>query len=76
MLEPVKHPQERIEVANAVRDAEARLQEAQRNYERVQSLHEKGYVSHQPLDAAQTTLTLARSQLRYNQERRGVAQHG
>ncbi len=69
MLEQVKHPQERIEVANAVRDAEARLQEAQRNYERVQSLHEKGYVSRQQLDAAQTTLTLAQSQLQSARQR-------
>ncbi len=69
LLETVKHPQERIEVENAVRDAEARLQEAQRNYERVRTLHEKGYVSRQQLDTAQTALTLAQSQLQSARQR-------
>jgi len=69
LLETVKHPQERTEVANAVRDAQARLQEAQRNYERLTRLHEKGYVSRQQLDSAETALTLAQSQLRAAEQR-------
>ncbi len=69
MLETVKHPQERVEVANAVRDAEARLQEAQRNYERLQKLLEKGYVSRQQVDNAYTALTVAQSQLQIAQQR-------
>lgn len=69
MLETVKHPQERIETENALRDAQARLQEAQRNYERLQRLLEKGYVSRQQVDSAQTALTLAQSQLRAAQQR-------
>lgn len=68
-LETVKHPQERVEVANAVRDAQARLQEAQRNYERLQTLLEKGYVSRQQVDNAFTALTVAQSQLQIAQQR-------
>ncbi len=69
LLETVKHPQERVEVANAVRTAEAQLQEAQRNYERLQNLLEKGYVSRQQVDSARTVLTNAESQLRNVQQR-------
>lgn len=69
LLREVKHPQERVEVANAVRDAETRLQEARRNYERLQNLLEKGYVSRQQVDAAQTQLVSAESQLRNLQQR-------
>ncbi|MCS6918560.1 MAG: efflux RND transporter periplasmic adaptor subunit [Fimbriimonadales bacterium] len=69
LLREVKHPQERVEVANAVRDAETRLQEARRNYDRLQSLLEKGYVSRQQVDAAQTVLVSAESQLRNLQQR-------
>jgi HlyD family secretion protein len=69
LLEQVKHPQERLEAENAVRDAEARLQEAQRHYERVRALLEKGYVARQQLDAAQTALTLAQSQLQSARQR-------
>lgn len=69
LIQQVKQPQERVEVENAVRDAEARLQEAQRNYERVRTLLEKGYVSRQQLDAAQTALTLAQSQLQSARQR-------
>ncbi|MCS7065141.1 MAG: efflux RND transporter periplasmic adaptor subunit, partial [Fimbriimonadales bacterium] len=69
LLQQVKHPQERLEAENAVRDAEARLQEAQRNYERTRTLLEKGYVSRQQLDAAQTALTLAQSQLQSARQR-------
>ncbi len=69
LLETVKHPQERTEVANAVRDAQARLQEARRNYERMTKLYEKGYVSRQQLDSAETALTLAQSQLRAAEQR-------
>ncbi|MFQ3610443.1 MAG: efflux RND transporter periplasmic adaptor subunit [Fimbriimonadales bacterium] len=69
LLETVKHPQERVEVANAVRTAEAQLQEAQRNYERLQNLLEKGYVSRQQVDSARTALTNAESQLRNVQQR-------
>lgn len=69
MLREVKHPQERVEVANAVRDAETRLQEVRRNFERLQSLLEKGYVSRQQVDAAQTQLVAAESQLRNLQQR-------
>ncbi|MCS7300212.1 MAG: efflux RND transporter periplasmic adaptor subunit [Fimbriimonadales bacterium] len=69
LLREVKHPQERTELANALRDAETRLQEARRNYERLQALLEKGYVSRQQVDAAQTQLVLAESQLRNLQQR-------
>jgi HlyD family secretion protein len=69
LLEQVKHPQERLDAENAVRDAEARLQEAQRHYERVRTLLEKGYVARQQLDAAQTALTLAQSQLQSARQR-------
>lgn len=69
LIQQVKQPQERVEVENAVRDAEARLQEAQHNYERVRTLLEKGYVSRQQLDAAQTALTLAQSQLQSARQR-------
>lgn len=69
LLETVKHPQERVEVENAVRDAQARLQEAQRTHERLAKLFEKGYVSRQQLDSAETTLTLVQSQLRSAQQR-------
>jgi HlyD family secretion protein len=69
LLEQVKHPQERLEAENAVRDAEARLQEAQRHYERVRALLEKGYVARQQLDEAQTALTLAQSQLQSARQR-------
>ncbi len=69
LLREVKHPQERVEVANAVRDAETRLQEARRNYERLENLLEKGYVSRQQVDAAQTQLVSAESQLRNLQQR-------
>ncbi|MCS7209322.1 MAG: efflux RND transporter periplasmic adaptor subunit [Fimbriimonadales bacterium] len=78
LLQEVKHPQERVELANAVRDAETRLQEAQRNYERLQSLLQKGYVSRQQVDAAQTQLVAAESQLRNLQQRQQqlAQQHG
>ena len=69
LLREVKHPQERVELANALRDAETRLQEARRNYERLQALLEKGYVSRQQVDAAQTQLVAAESQLRNLQQR-------
>lgn len=69
LLREVKHPQERVEVANAVRDAETRTQEARRNSERLQNLLEKGYVSRQQVDAAQTALVSAESQLRNLQQR-------
>jgi len=69
LLREVKHPQERVEVANAVRDAETRLQDARRNLERLQNLLEKGYVSRQQVDAAQTQLVIAESQLRNVQQR-------
>ncbi len=69
MLREVKHLQERVELANAIRDAETRLQEAQRNYERLQSLLEKGYVSRQQVDAAETQRVAAESQLRNLQQR-------
>ncbi|GIV09797.1 MAG: RND transporter [Fimbriimonadales bacterium] len=70
LLREVKHPQERVELTNALRDAETRLQEVQRNYERLQSLLQKGYVSRQQVDAAQTVLVSAESQLRNLQQRR------
>lgn len=69
LLREVKHPQERVELANALRDAETRLREARRNAERLQTLLEKGYVSRQQLDAAQTQLVAAESQLRNLQQR-------
>ncbi|MCX7926444.1 MAG: efflux RND transporter periplasmic adaptor subunit [Fimbriimonadales bacterium] len=69
LLREVKHPQDRVELANAVRDAETRLQEVRRNYERLQNLLEKGYVSRQQVDAAQTQLVAAESQLRNLQQR-------
>jgi HlyD family secretion protein len=69
LLREVKHPQERVELANALRDAETRLQEARRNAERLQALLEKGYVSRQQVDAAQTQLVAAESQLRNLQQR-------
>jgi HlyD family secretion protein len=69
LLREVKHPQERVELANALRDAETRLQEARRNYERLQALLEKGYVSRQQVDAAHTQLVAAESQLRNLQQR-------
>jgi len=45
------------------------LQEARRNYERLQALLEKGYVSRQQVDAAQTQQVAAESQLRNLQQR-------
>lgn len=69
LLQEVRHPQERVELANAIRDAETRLQEAQRNYQRLQNLLEKGYVSRQQVDAAHTQLVAAESQLRNLQQR-------
>ncbi len=69
LLETVKHPQERVELANALRTAEAQLEEAQRNYERLQNLLDKGYVSRQQVDSARTALTNAESQLRNLQQR-------
>jgi HlyD family secretion protein len=69
LLREVKHPQERVELANALRDAETRLQEARRNFERLQALLEKGYVARQQVDAAQTQLVAAESQLRNLQQR-------
>lgn len=69
LLQQVKHPQERVDAENGVRDAEARLQEAQRNYDRVRALLDKGYVSRQQLDTAQTALTLAQSQLQSARQR-------
>lgn len=69
LLVEVRHPQERVELANALREAETRLQEAQRNYERLQALLQKGYVSRQQVDAAQTQLVAAESQLRNLRQR-------
>lgn len=69
LLREVKHPQERVELTNALRDAETRLQEARRNAERLQTLLEKGYVSRQQVDAAQTQRVAAESQLRNLQQR-------
>ena len=69
LLREVKHPQERVELANALRDAETRLQEVRRNFERLQALLEKGYVARQQVDAAQTQLVAAESQLRNLQQR-------
>jgi len=69
LLREVKHPQERVELANALRDAETRLQEARRNAERLQALLDKGYVSRQQVDAAQTQLVAAESHLRNLQQR-------
>lgn len=69
LLRKVKHPQERVEVENALRDAQGKRDEAKRNYERSLKLLEKGYVSQQQVDAHQTLLISAESALAAAQTR-------
>lgn len=70
LLREVKHPQERVEVENALRDAQARRDETKRNYERYLNLLTKGYVSQQQVDALQTQLVGVESALAAAQTRK------
>lgn len=70
LLREVKHPQERVEVENALRDAQARRDETKRNHERYLNLLTKGYVSQQQVDALQTQLVGAESALAAAQTRK------
>ncbi|MCW5933427.1 MAG: HlyD family efflux transporter periplasmic adaptor subunit [Fimbriimonadia bacterium] len=69
ILQEVRHPQERVESENALRDLNARLEEAQRNFERAENLLAKGYISQQQLDSAKTLRTSAETSLRNAQQR-------
>jgi RND family efflux transporter MFP subunit len=69
LLREVKHPQERVEVENALRDTQARRDEAKRNLERYITLLEKGYVAQQQVDALKTQLVSAESALASAQKR-------
>lgn len=61
-LERGARPEELAQARAAAQAAQDKLDEAQRDFDRAQALHERALVSQQDFDRAQTTLAVARSQ--------------